>query len=55
MRRRNGTNEGKEHVQANQQLGFPDSQSWNIVENEGPDGTSDRVLGGLPAFSAPES
>ena len=42
-------------LQANQYLGFPDSQSWNIVENEGPDGTSDGVLEGLPAFSAPES
>ena len=46
---------GKNTVQANQQLGFPDSQSWNIVKNEGPDGTSGRVLEGLPAFSAPES
>ena len=53
--RRNGTNGGKEHVQANQQLGFPDSQSWNIVENESSDGTSGGVLEGLPSFLGSES
>ena len=45
VRGRNRTNKRKENLQANQYLGFPDSQSWNIVENEGPDGTSDAPFG----------